>query len=354
MSDNNGLILRPYVPGDEEKICALFEQTFGRPLDIRRWFWLYRDNRLGLMPITVAEEAASGRLVAQYAVKPVGMRIGGRDCVGTFSLDTMVHPEFQNRGLFVNLADRTYRDLADMRIPITYGFPNKNSSHGFFTRLDWCPIGRTVPLYGKVLSMKGMLKRWITRNRHRAAVPAAKAYKGSYTTPAGVAIQPIAHFDTRFDTLWGTVSDRFPVAVRRDSEYLNWRYVENPSEEYQRLAIEKDNRLSGYMVLKAQEKFGLRIGFIIDILTETEECADILIRCALDYFARIHVDLACCLMLYRPYVRVLAANRFIKIPRSLFPQDLNLGVRVHTDEYPASLLTNRNNWFVSWGDCDVI
>ena len=145
--------------------------------------------------------------------------------------------------------------------------------------------------------------------------------------------------------------------VKRDRCYLTWRYVEKPANNYVILIAEKENDLLGYIVLKCREDFGLQIGFIVDILTVPEETGVSvdLISAAVKHFELNQMDIVSCLMLPNTrYSHSLKQAGFIKAPNKLLPQNMYLGVHGFSSQYPITFLTNPNNWFVSWGDHDVI
>ncbi len=50
--------------------------------------------------------------------------------------------------------------------------------------------------------------------------------------PNGVEVRPIQGFDAEFDELWGRFRTDVELAYSRTAAYLNWRYVECPSNEY--------------------------------------------------------------------------------------------------------------------------
>jgi len=57
------------------------------------------------------------------------------------SLNTAVHPDHQRRGLFRDLAERTYELAKDRDVHHIVGVANANSTHGFVKRLGFDLIG---------------------------------------------------------------------------------------------------------------------------------------------------------------------------------------------------------------------
>jgi hypothetical protein len=58
------------------------------------------------------------------------------------------------------------------------------------------------------------------------------------------------NFDASFDRLWEKLEDRWPVALVRNSEYLEWRFRGHPWHEYRLLTCRDGaGELMGYAVL---------------------------------------------------------------------------------------------------------
>lgn len=75
--------------------------------------------------------------VAFYGVIPCFIRYQEQLYLAAQSADTMTHPQYRFKGLFVQLANITF-DLARAEgIKLIFGFPNQNSLHGFLVKLKW-------------------------------------------------------------------------------------------------------------------------------------------------------------------------------------------------------------------------
>jgi GNAT superfamily N-acetyltransferase len=108
--------------------------------------WQYADNPDGSI---VGYNALSGRqLAAHYVTQPLQAMIGGSLKRGLLSLNTVTHPAHQGKGLFVNLAERTYKLAADMGYSFVIGVANQNSVHGFIKRLGFTQVGQLHALLG--------------------------------------------------------------------------------------------------------------------------------------------------------------------------------------------------------------
>jgi hypothetical protein len=75
--------------------------------------------------------------IAYYGVVPCFVKYGDQLYLAAQSADTMTHPKYQYKGLFVNLANLTFDLCQEEGISIIFGFPNQNSLHGFLIKLKW-------------------------------------------------------------------------------------------------------------------------------------------------------------------------------------------------------------------------
>jgi len=118
------------------EINALFERSFGKPLEKMLWNWAYIDNPIGSPVVTIA--LSDRRIVGHYAVIPMPLRNEVSKLKSYLSMTTMVDPDYRGRKLFTALAERTYSKIKELREEtLVYGFPNNNSAPGFIKNLGW-------------------------------------------------------------------------------------------------------------------------------------------------------------------------------------------------------------------------
>jgi len=134
------MLVREYIPGDEQKILKLFNVVFGRKLDLRFWNWRFIENPYGKGIIRLMFD--KGKLVGQYAVIPTPLWVKDKVHKAAFSMTTMTHPDYWGRGIFTELASEAYSYCKQSGIKVVFGFPNENSYHGFTKKLGWHGFGR--------------------------------------------------------------------------------------------------------------------------------------------------------------------------------------------------------------------
>ena len=78
----------------------------------------------------------NGMAAAYYGVIACFFQLNGKKVIAAQSADTMTHPDHRKKGLFQNLALKTYALARDQGIKFVFGFPNQDSFPGFM-KLNW-------------------------------------------------------------------------------------------------------------------------------------------------------------------------------------------------------------------------
>jgi hypothetical protein len=78
---------------------------------------------------------------AFYGGFPCQMIINGEKQLVLQSGDTITNENHRKKGLFIRLAEETYHFAESEGFEFVFGFPNKNSEHGFFHKLGWQNLG---------------------------------------------------------------------------------------------------------------------------------------------------------------------------------------------------------------------
>jgi hypothetical protein len=77
------------------------------------------------------------KAIACYVVFPCNMIYKGQTILAAQSGDTMTHPQHRGKGLFKLLAEKTFELAKNENVKFIFGFPNKESYHGFTKSLLW-------------------------------------------------------------------------------------------------------------------------------------------------------------------------------------------------------------------------
>ncbi|MGC4100714.1 GNAT family N-acetyltransferase [Ferruginibacter sp.] len=79
--------------------------------------------------------------IAYYGVIPCFIQHGNKKMLAAQSADTMTHPGYRFKGMFVELSNITFDLCRQLGIQLIFGFPNQNSYHGAVNKLGWQHAG---------------------------------------------------------------------------------------------------------------------------------------------------------------------------------------------------------------------
>ncbi len=273
-------IVRSYAEGDEDAIQRLFRASFHVDRELDHWRWKYAENPWGGPTLSVAEAARStcppqaepGEFAAHYGGFPIPIWYQGRTFVAFQIGDTMTDPRVRNAGRGkAGLLARTVRHFFSI---------HRDGSFGFYYGFNTGPIqrfcrwfiggsqDRPVRYLARDLEPAPSPRRGADATRSRRGADATRSRRGADATRprrgadatrprrgadatrsrGGYRVERIEAFGPAFDRLFRRVAPSYRFLVRRDAEYLDWRYRKRPDTGYVILAARRFGRLVGWSV----------------------------------------------------------------------------------------------------------
>jgi hypothetical protein len=234
-ADHDGYTIRPYRPGDEREILELFRRSFHVERALAHWSWKYESNPEGARHVSLARDP-SGRLVGQYCAYPVRLHRDGRMHRVHQVGDTMTAPEARAVGrgptsILARAARHFYATFCRGSVLFNYGF-NTGNIQRFSIRFVGATKVEEVPFRVRDLD------RWPLRPRRRLF--------GGFRPVLSPA-------PAELDALWRRSHRDYGALVVRDAEYLRWRYLDCPDQDYTLLGIEGRRRLAAWGVFSRRE-----------------------------------------------------------------------------------------------------
>lgn len=222
------------------EIESLYKDCFGK-LNTDDYFkWRYLNNPYDDIQIIVAINAS--KLVSFYAVSPRELLFKNQTFKTAISLNTMTHPDYRGRGLFVTLADKLYKNLYNQGYEMVWGYPNNISHRTFISKLQWNNIYEIPTLENNIGDI------------NIDKISCKKKFK----------IVNDNSFNNDYDKL---SLDASKFIVNKDSSVLKRRYYNNPNNEYINYCIIDNNAVSSFIVAK---KYNDQIN-IIDYIYKSKD-----------------------------------------------------------------------------------
>ena len=332
--------------------------------------WEYIDNPAGKAIIWVAKH--NDEIVGQYVINLLKVKIGEEIRRGSIVIKTLTRKDFERKGIYVCLANKAFEVCREKGIDLSYGFSNPKVYKANVKRLGFVDIGK-VPLLIIPLNIKKLVEQHIQNKIYiKLLTPCIPILSISYNFIFKVLslknkiveykrifVNEVNRFDGQINIFWEKIKMKYKNIVVRDKEFLNWRYFKNPRRRY-KVFIAENNRkeIISYMVLRISYVNKLKVGYIVDILSNEEKLGNIgcslLIGKAVEYFKRKSVMIAGCLMLSnKVYFSLLRRHGFLICPKRFEPQPFTFHVKLYTPEL-AGILYKLDNWLITMGDYDVV
>jgi hypothetical protein len=357
------MISRLATEGDASRICRLYEQVFqesmGRQNSLDYFDWFYYQNPAGEPYSHIIED--NGEISAFWGVIPQRVWLLNEEVKACVTVHLMSNSKVLATPY---LAKKVLQVLARDGVKLTFGFMNENSSM-FLKRLNWemikIPFLLRVVQPGVLLRYLSNSKRWLKPfapllNRFSYSVDyLSKFLRSKPYTNSSIYIEEINYFDEEFNQFWNTVKPCIGISVIRDAKYLNWRYVNKPKNDYRIVTAKLKGNLQGYIVTKVEQRFGMRHGVILDILTipDDSSTAFTLLNYAIKTMIAEGVEVISALSLKNEYYfKSLRQCGFIPIPPKFFPQEDYFGSRPVILDTKIDNKIDPKDWYFTWGDHD--
>jgi hypothetical protein len=133
-------------PENMPLLVQLYQQVFKKKATVEFFRKKYATKSFGAEHIGYLAFDKNNFPAAFYGVIPCLFQIGSKDILAAQSADTMTHENHRNRGLFVQLAQKTYELAKANNIKFIFGFPNENSYRGLI-KLEWHFVPEKLKLF---------------------------------------------------------------------------------------------------------------------------------------------------------------------------------------------------------------
>lgn len=330
--------VRPYRDGDENAVLDLFNAVFAeddpnyhaRSRD--HWEWEFVKNPAGNQVILGIEPG--GRVIGQYACLPAVVNLRGQRVMCGQGIDSLVHPDYRRglkrEGAFLKIAKYYFDHLGIPSVnAYGYGLPNSKAFRIGVRMLKYIPISAPLPTLGRNLFDKPSDPE-VGRDA------------------ASGEISEVERFGPEHDALWTRIEPGYPMAVVRDSTYLNWRFVDCPSVDYRCFQLRSNGAVRAAWVLR-ENWTGPPILAISELVLAHDDFAALaaILKHAVEFARRVgqqRVELW--LPKTHPFFTATLAQGFITED-----SPFNLCIKIYRDDMPVDWV--ERSWFYTLGDSDV-
>ncbi len=230
--------IRGYQPGDEKSILAGFNKVFREVCGesyvdrgMEFWDWEFGDCPFGHR-ITVGC-TPDGEVAAHYGGVPYPVTT----CFGPMRfvhiVDSFVLSEhragLKRPGLFVNTAYPWFDLCRAEGDAVMYGYPVKAAER----------IGKRYLEYNFLRVVNYLVRPVDT---------------GDAEGPSGIGIETSKTVPQEVDALFATVANEKKCLTTRNHQFLDWRYVKIPGDDFEIVTARRDGALCGLIVLRPEHE----------------------------------------------------------------------------------------------------
>jgi hypothetical protein len=298
--------------------------------------WLYRD---------------AGRIVGQMGAIAVRLKMGDRYRDTAWLVDTMILESHRAQAPGSRMMMQSHEDM-----PFSLSLGQSPEMRQIQDRLGWkqvapLQIAQLLIRPENVLKSKlGTPGAWAAGLGLRASAVLRDAFRDKSQMDA----REVHRFDGRHDALWNVMARDLTCAVVRDASFLNWKYVDQPGQQFIRLELVEGGDVRGVVVLSLREPdsvYAYRRAFLVDIVGPLREegVMQRLLDLAVSAAAERGADSMVCMHLHASLTRALKTSGFrLRQPTRYLLVDTGGLSATET-----ALVTAAGNWYLTQGDSDI-
>jgi len=334
---------------DKNKILTLLKTVFGKnEFSTKEYFeWIYEKNPQGKPIVVFALDEKKDSIIGIETIVPMNLWIGKKPIKSALSCNSAVHPDFRNKGIFGTLIDEIQRLAKEEKYACIYGVPNRNSYNAFVKR-KFSEIGK-LKIFGKPFSISKyfgnqtilkpldyLIKKEDMQTKH-------EPFK--------------EEFNSDYDDLFNKKMSISGIIPSKNKNFLNWRYKQHPTREYDTFSFYEKNELLSYLILRKSIFKNKQVVIIMDFvihpkIVEFEEIKKFVLSVLNNYRSDNVAVISTCKLESREY-NVFKKLGFMSIPKIFKPEPFYFITSILTPFDGNEKFRNLENWFFNFGDYDV-
>jgi len=320
----------------------------------KRFNWLYKNNPYGPAITWLAKDEKTGEFVGCNSLYPREIRINGKNYKMGLAIDFAVDKNYRVFGPALQIEKEITANSKAAGFDFLIAWPS-SSSKGVFTRAGYNILSE-VDSFVKLVRMKDRILKAVK-------IPLLADLLGFFTDfllsipdliytltkPGYFKGELVEICGSEFDILWNQVKDDNGIKADKSSDFLNWRYTQNNTEQYSFFCLtdKRNNTIKGFIVYSFNNKSVL----IWDCVSSTSKFSDYLLSEFAFFLNRLHATTIyfTCLRNEISSIELKRHNFFRKIvkrPCVIFTDNIDLLAEIET-------LVSQSKWRFTDGEMDL-
>ena len=220
----------------------------------RRWEWMYVDSarRLQTQPMVWLAKDQE-KIVGHMGVQFMKLKLPNHELLTGWFVDTMVLEDYRTTGLGAQILLRAEEDM-----PMALSLGQTAEARKMLESLGWkkvCPLRIHVFMNNPYRVLRGKFPPGIDRlaatyfgwnSSRKRALQASRNQL--------IPTRRIERFGETHDALWNRMRQDVSCLAVRDSDFLNWKYLDQPDQTYDCWEVLQNERIIGILVTKTESE----------------------------------------------------------------------------------------------------
>lgn len=292
------------------------------------------------------------QVVGMHGFMPLQFSNFGKNIQGYFAHDILLSKNYRGKGLGKIILREMVERSDFFAGALWFNEPN----YGLYKKCGWLDIPHLqsfVKIFNFSVFLESRIKIKSLRNTISKILSKVSQIKHmlSVAKPTdNIKIVEIDKFDSVIDVFFDYVSPFYGIMVTRNSQYLNWKFVKKPFNNYKKIvAFNKTGELCGYMVSKLESSRDVNRGRIMDFLVNpnTPEVFSALLEHCCNELKQQNVD----------YIQLTTSSDLIVglVKKSGFVgarKPVRFMVIKWENNFKSDFVGDRKNWYITESDGD--
>lgn len=352
--------LTRYEEGLQKSILAFQREAYPHRREdwiAPRWRWMFLNSarRLGLDPMVWVYRDES-RILAHQGVIPVRLQVGEEQHRTGWFVETMALESVRGR-----TAGPAVIMKAKQELPFNLSLGQTEPMRNLQFRLGWQQVA-PLPTYVLPLNPNRILAQKLPSRGLRPlaslglhAIQRAKRTASTAGRRIGALdVKTVERFGERHDRLWEEARKDLVCSVVRDTSYLNWKYIEQPGQDFLPLEIIDDHGVRAVAVLSLSEPnsvYRYRRAYLVDLVAPLSDRTAVAAAFEAARHAALErdVDLLAFDVINRRLQRMAKRYGFLEREPTRFLLISPEGLAETTQR----VVLGAENWYITRGDSDI-
>lgn len=248
-----------YHEGNQKEMLPHFNQIFATNRNLEHWDWKFKNNPYGAPISYLAWETNHETLVGQLSLLRVKLNFFGSPLDACQIVDGLVSNPYRKQGIFETTANSCFEDAQSQGIHATFGFPNQYSTPGFIRKLSFRRVN-VLKHYIYRLNYEELLSRsfknpWVTKViafPHKILRSFWSFFIRKMSTlklHSKTSFQIDDQVPKNYEKFWDHYKFQEGLCVWKDTQYLEWRYDQNPDHHFKYFSLTEGNEILAIVVV---------------------------------------------------------------------------------------------------------